>query len=196
MPEPGLNRTDSLLLVIDVQSRLVPAIHQGSGVVSSCEWLLRVAREMAVPVLVTEQSPDAIGETVPLIRDQSVAEEIFVKTSFSCVREPNFIERLDAHSKKQIVICGMEAHVCVMQTVLDLIAKEFEVFIVVDAIGARDPNDRQTALDRMTKAGAVGITREMLFFEWLRVAKPDSFSPLLRQFITGEDGLDSIKKLN
>jgi len=88
----------------------------------------------------------------------------------------------------------MEAHVCLMQTVLDLIAARYDVYLVTDAIGARDPRDKTTATQRMLEAGAIAVTREMLFFEWLRVANRESFSPMLRQFITGEHGLDTIKE--
>ncbi len=189
-----LSRKDSLLLIVDVQSRLVPAIHDHQTVVASCDWLLRVAREMELPLLMTEQSPDALGHTVELLREKSTESERFSKTHFSCVAEPGFLEAVKESGKTQVIVCGMEAHVCVMQTVLDLLSQRLTVFVVTDALGSRYPDDARRALDRMHEAGAIRVTCEMAFFELLGVADRDSFSPKLQTFITGESGLDAIRK--
>lgn len=190
---PRLSRTESLLLVVDVQTRLVPAINNGANVVTSCDWLIRVAREFDIPLLMTEQSPDAIGPTVESLREQTSEQEQFTKTHFSCVAEPGFLAKVSEVAKTQIVVCGMETHVCVMQTVLDLLSEGLNVFVVSDAVGSRFLDDRQYALERMRAAGAVLVTREMVFFELLGVADRQSFSPLLRKFITGSNGLDKIR---
>lgn len=181
-------------MVVDVQTRLVPAIDRGSEVVDSCDWLIRIARELNIPLLMTEQSPDAIGPTVESLREQTTKQERFTKTHFSCVAEPGFLGTINELNKSQIIVCGMEAHVCVMQTVLDLVAKGLAVFVVSDAVGARFREDRLCALERMRDAGAVIVTREMVFFELLQVADRQNFSPLLRKFITGSGGLDRIRK--
>jgi len=190
-PSNLINARNCALLIVDVQSRLVPAIHNADDVIQGCTWLIDVARDLDVPVLMTEQNPGGLGETIPELRERTEAHERFSKMHFSCVSEHGFLERLNDLGVRQIVVAGMEAHVCVMQTVLELLDNDYQVHIVGEVLGTRNRSDLDAATDRMCAAGAVSISQEMLFFEWLHNASHPNFSQLLRRHITGAGGLDS-----
>lgn len=172
----------SALLIVDVQARLLPAIHDGERVLQNCAWLLRLARELGVPLAVSEQYPQGLGPTVDTLRDLVAPEHIVEKVHFSCVAEGR-LAQLPGFTRKQIVVAGTEAHVCVLHTCLDLLAEEKHVFVVADAIGSRNPRDVELALARLRQNGAQIVSREMVAFEWLRRAGTDLFRRINREFI-------------
>ena len=172
----------STLLLIDLQERLQPAIHEAEQVLAASLWLTRVARRLDIPVLCTEQYPRGLGPTVAALRDLLDAESIVDKLHFSALAEGRLLA-LPGGSREQFVVAGTEAHVCVLQTVLDLLAAGRKVFVVDEAVGSRRPTDKALALARMRAHGADIVSREMVVFEWLGQAGNDVFRELSREFI-------------
>ncbi|TXH98225.1 MAG: hydrolase [Rheinheimera sp.] len=170
-----LTADQSLLLLIDLQKKLAPAIHNNAEVEQHCRWLVEVARELAVPILATEQYPQGLGVTLPSLLSLLKSEEILEKIHFSAYREPHLQAALADSGRRQIVLCGTEAHVCVLQTALDLISAGYQVFVVAEACGSRRDSDKQLALRRLQQAGAVIVSREMVAFEWLQQAGTAQF---------------------
>ena len=162
----------SALLLVDLQERLVPAIHDGPAVVAAAGRLARAAVLLDVPVCATEQYPAGLGPTVP----ELAGHPRLSKTAFSAVADPGFGGLLP-HGREEVVVAGAEAHVCVLQTVLGLLAQRRRVVVVADAVGSRRPADRDAAIDRMRRHGAEVLTAEMVLFEWLR----DSTHPRFRE---------------
>ena len=172
----------SLLLVVDAQARLLPAVHDGEQVLANCIWLVKVANELKVPVILSEQYPQGLGPTVPQLRELVAAENIVEKVHFSCVAE-GCLPRIPAYSRDQVVLAGTEAHVCVLQTCLGLLAEGKQVFVVADAVSSRDPANRDLALERLRQNGAQIVSREMVAFEWLQRAGTDLFRRVSREFL-------------
>ncbi len=182
MSEALLDVAESTLLVVDVQSRLHPAIHDADRVLEQCLWLVRLAKRLDVPVLASEQYPDGLGRTVPALAAELPPEGLRSKIHFSCFADGCFAG-LPAWSRRQMVVCGTEAHVCVMQTALDLRHAGHQVFVVAEAVGSRDPESRRLALERMRSHGIEIVNREMVGFEWLRRAGDARFREVLRDFL-------------
>lgn len=173
----------SCLLAVDFQERLMPAIHQADQVVAHGAWLIQIAQRLAVPILASEQYPQGLGHTVTAIRELLSADAFMAKTHFSCAAERDCMRRLDAVGREQIVIMGVEAHVCVLQTALDLRAAGKEIFLVADAVASRSPRDAELALERMRADGVRIVSREMVVFEWLHQSDTDHFRAISRAFL-------------
>ena len=167
----------STLLVIDLQSRLMPAIHDGDEVVRRCVQLATAARELRIPVIGTEENPDGLGPNVFSVR--SLCDETFAKFAFSAVSEPGFLDQLPA-GRETLVVAGCEAHVCVMQTVARLLEAGRPVKWVSDAVGSRRAFDRDAATARARALGADIVTTEMVLFEWLETCNHPAFRSILR----------------
>lgn len=172
----------SVLLLIDLQERLQPAIDGAEQVLAASLWLTRVAQRLKVPILCTEQYPRGLGSTVPTLRSLLPADGIVDKIHFSALPEGRLL-KLPGASRPQFVVAGTEAHVCVLQTVLDLLAIGRQVLVVDEAVGSRRPADKALALARMRAHGADIVSREMVVFEWLGQAGTDEFRELSRDFI-------------
>lgn len=170
---PLVTAENAMLIVIDLQTRLMPAIHDGERVLLNATRLVEAARLLSVPILLTEQNPRGLGPTVPALAD---AGPVITKMSFDACGEPAFGEAI-AHAG-DLVICGCEAHVCVGQSVLSLRAQGRRVMVAADAIGSRAPESREIALRRMAEHGAEIVTTEMVLFEWLRTADHPQFKPV------------------
>jgi nicotinamidase-related amidase len=169
-----LTAEGSVLLLIDLQQRLMPVICDGEAVVERAVRLAEAARLLDVPVRATEQNPAGLGPTVAPLA--GYPQEIMTKTSFSAVGDPGFSSLIPAETS-EIVVAGCEAHVCVLQTVLGLLASGRRVVLAADATGSRYPADLAVALDRARQHGAEVVTSEMVLFEWLR----DSEHPKFRE---------------
>lgn len=178
-----LQTSNSLLLVIDIQSRLAPYIHQGSKVVNNTLWLIEVARACEVPVRMTEQYPQGIGPTVPPIAAKIDSNELLQKMHFSAVKEPDIKDHLAKLGRQQIIVTGTETHVCCLQTSLDLLELGYEVYLVEEALGSRRDADKKLGLQRMQQAGAVIVNKEMVAFEWLEKAGTDQFRQVSKNWI-------------
>ena len=175
-----LSTATSQLLVIDVQEKLAPAMSDAAPVIENSARLVTAARHFALPVTISEQYPRGIGPTVATIREAAGNEaRYFEKLAFSCLRDEAIAAHLEAQERKQIVVTGIEAHVCVLQSALDLRSAGHEVFVVVDAVASRQEASRQTALRRMEQAGVHPVTTEMVIFEWLGRAGTPDFKALL-----------------
>ncbi len=162
----------AVLLLVDLQERLMPVIHDAEAVVARAARLAEAAQLLDVPVNATEQNPAGLGRTVAPLA--AYPRLVVSKTAFSPVADPGFPALLPGGAG-QIVVAGCEAHVCVLQTVLGLLASGHGVLLVADAIGSRDPADRATAIDRARQHGAEVVTSEMVLFEWLRDAQHPKF---------------------
>lgn len=173
----------SCFLLIDVQEKLTPLILNSQALVNRCEWLLKLAAERAVPIVVSEQYPNGLGKTLPTLISNAKNAHCIVKNAFSCLSDSNLAEYLNTLNKSHIILAGIETHVCVMQSALELKRAGFEVFVVVDAVGSRNAIDAQYALKRMKQNGVHLVTAEMVFFEWIRVAGNPEFKALSKAFL-------------
>ena len=161
----------SLLLIVDFQSRLMPAIHEGPSAVKSANRLIEAAKLISVPRLFTEQNARGLGPTVEEIPVET--DRLVHKQFFDACREDGFLARIPPDA--EIVVAGCEAHVCVQQTVLGLLLASRKTFVVRDALGSRHPEDKETAIRRMERHGAEIVTTEMVVFEWLQTAQHTEF---------------------
>lgn len=177
-----MNRETSVLLIVDYQERLAPAIHDGERVVANGVWLARLASRLNVPVVVTEQLPDKIGPTLAEVRAVTQGAQYVTKACFSAQADGR-LAATALDNRRQVVVCGTEAHVCVQQTVLELRWAGKEVFVVADACGSRDPANRDLAFARMRSHGIEIVSREMVAFEWLARAGTELFREINRDFI-------------
>ncbi len=178
-----LDLEQSLLLVIDVQERLMPVIHHGDDIIRRCDWLLRLARKLSVKTLATVQYPAGLGPLVSPLTQYFSEATTYSKMSFSAFTDPAIRESVLGFSKNQIVVVGVEAHVCVLQTVLDLLSHGLDVFVLDDAIGSRRSSDKMLATQRMRDAGACFVSAEMILFEWLDSAAHPEFKSISKSFI-------------
>ena len=169
---------DTGLLVVDVQEKLVPAIAGHERVVWNVRRLIDGAGILGLPVAATEQYPEGLGSTVPELAER--LGEIPSKLSFSCGGCPGVFEDLRRRDVHKLLVCGIEAHVCVQQTVLDLLAGGWQVYVAVDAVGSRREIDYRTALGRMDSAGATLTTTEAALFEWCQAAGTPEFKQISR----------------
>lgn len=171
------------LLIVDVQDKLAPHVHEGDAVVAQCANLIGAAQLLGVPVLVSEHYPEGIGHTVATLRDLIPPTAVMRKDHFSCLSELECRERLRVPGRPWLVIAGMEAHVCVMQTALEAHEGGLNVLVVADAVGSRRASDRSLALERMRAAGVTLVSREMIIFEWAGRGATDTFRALHRRFL-------------
>jgi nicotinamidase-related amidase len=169
----------SLLLLVDAQTRLAPAIHDAEACIRRCRLLIEAAGRLDVPVVAAEQYPQGLGPTVPELAALLQPAHVHAKRHFSCTGEPRIVAALEAHARPTIVICGMEAHICVLQSALGLKALGFAPVVVADAVGSRLPASREVALQRLQAHGVEIVTAEMVVFEWLREAATPAFRAIL-----------------
>jgi nicotinamidase-related amidase len=178
-----LHAAKSSLLLIDVQERLLPAMAMPDQVVAKSAILLEAARALAVPILASEQYPKGLGRTVEALRGPLGNGPVFEKLAFSCWRD----EAMKAHliglheaGRPQVVMAGIEAHVCVLQTAVDLVQAGFGVFVVADAVSSRAPQSVALAVDRMRACGIAVVNAEMALFELLGRAGTPEFKAVSR----------------
>ncbi len=178
-----LQAKDSVVLLIDIQQRLAPAIADSQAVTDAAAWVLQLAPQFDIPVLVTEHYSKGLGHTLPSLAELVTQEQIFEKIHFSAFQASAVEQKLASLQRRQIVVIGTETHVCVLQTVLDLISGNYQVFVVEEAVGSRDLKNKALALSRMQQAGAQIISKEMLVFEWLHKAGTDFFRHISQGWI-------------
>jgi nicotinamidase-related amidase len=169
---------DTALLVVDVQEKLIGAIADHARVVWNVRRLIDGAKILGLPVVGTEQYPQGLGRTVPELAER--LGSVPSKLTFSCGGCPAIFEELRARGTCKLLVCGIEAHVCVQQTVLDLMADGWRVYVAVDAVGSRFAIDRETAFRRMDSAGATLTTVEAALWEWCAVAGTPEFKEISR----------------
>ena len=192
-----LDATESQLVLVDYQERLMPAIFEGPAVLANARRLAEIARMLDVPVWGTEQNPSRLGANDPALR--ALCQKTLAKMHFSAAEEglgewlrppakpqqggnarslPKHLQKpaaAPASERQTVVVAGCEAHVCLLQTALELVEQEFDVWVVTDACSSRTERNRDAAFDRLAGAGAELVTTEMVAFEWLRTADHPAF---------------------
>lgn len=178
-----IDKERATLLVVDIQEKLLPAVLDAEGMLARCRWLIAAAHDVGLPVVFSEQYPQGLGHTAPALLAAAPGAAVVSKLHFSCVASqclpPDLLQR------PQVVVCGMETHVCVLQTVLELLAHGKQVFVVADAVSSRSQIDRDVGLQRMRDAGAVLVTREMVLFEALQVSGTELFRQMSKRYLVG-----------
>ncbi len=174
-----LTATNTTLLVVDVQTKLLPLIPRSAEVLGATRLLLEVAGLLDLPVMATEQYPQGLGPTMPEIADLLPADRP-AKVEFSCAAAPEVGLRLRELQRSAVLLAGIETNVCVLQTALDLVGDGFQVAVAADAVGARYTLDHDLALRRMERAGVLLTTAETATFEWLGTAAAPQFKAVSR----------------
>jgi nicotinamidase-related amidase len=172
---PAIDRERSILLIVDFQSRLMPAIEDGAAVIGNARRLIDAAELFHIPILFTEQNAEGLGGTLPEL--QAKTRSIAHKMTFDACRAPGFLAALA--DRADIVVAGCEAHVCVLQTVLGLLGAGRRIFAVRDALGSRRGESKETAIRRMERNGTEIVTTEMVLFEWLQTADDNRLRNIL-----------------
>ncbi len=184
MPEPTtfvrspqlMNPSDTVLLVIDVQERLWPHIAERDQILHRLEFLVEAAQVLGVPIVTTEQYVRGLGPTIEPIATK--LPKRIEKIAFSAGIEREVLDTLDRPGIRKVLLTGIEAHICVQQTAIDLLANGFQVYLAVDGVGSRSPIDRETALVRMQTSGVMLTTAESAVFEWTTTAGTPTFKKI------------------
>jgi hypothetical protein len=175
-----LKLADTMGIIVDVQDRLFPHIHDREPLAAALERLVRGLAVLEVPLLWGEQYPKGLGATIEPLRTLLAGRPRFEKLSFSCCAEPAFFDEIRRTGRRAVILAGLETHDCVLQTCLDLLEAGFSVAVVEDAVGSRKPDDRRVALERMRQEGARLTTVESLLFELIRRAGSEAFRQISR----------------
>ena len=176
--EMRIERELSAGLFIDVQERLFPHMDQKDLLLRKCVMLMEGMKVLGVPFVITEQYPKGLGPTLAEISKLAGSNPKIEKTAFSCCDEPAVLQTAVIQEHKTLIVCGIEAHVCVLQTVVDLIASGYQAVVVEDCISSRNPMDLRVAVERMRAEGAVITTCESILFELTRVSGTDEFKAI------------------
>ena len=171
---------DSSLLIVDVQQNLAPVMAEPRPVYRNCALLMQAAARLAVPVTVSEQYPKGLGATVGELAMLAPQGAVLEKLHFSCAADDAILARLRGFQRPQVVIAGIEAHVCVLQSALGLQQAGFQVFVAIDACSSRAPANHLLAQQRLAAAGIGVVATEMVVFEWLGVAGTAQFKDLVK----------------
>jgi len=178
MIEIKIRKEDAVLVLIDFQEKLMPAMKDPEELEEVTEKLIRGCRILGVPALVTQQYTKGLGHTVPRLCEVIGSFEPIEKTAFSAMGEPAFVEALKTCGRKTVILAGIESHVCVQQTALDLLEAGFSVFLVTDCISSRSKNDRKYAVLRMADSGVLRTTCEAVLFELCGGAREPGFKEI------------------
>lgn len=179
-----IDASRATLLVIDVQEKLIGAVSDPAGTLARTRWLLAATAELGLPTVISEQYPKGLGHTVASLLEAAPGATVVEKQHFSCVAGQCLPETL--LEREQVIVCGMETHVCVLQTVLELRELGKAVFVVADACDSRTAFSKATGLERMRDAGAQIVSREMVLFELMRSAGHEKFRQISKTFLVGE----------
>ena len=172
---------DGCLLVIDIQPRLTAAMPGKvlDLLIKNSTLLIRAAGILSVPVIATQQYPQGLGAVEPVISATLPADcRYFEKTAFSCAQTGDFMLELARLKRKQVILTGIEAHVCVLQTAIDLKNAGYDVFVVIDAVSSRQRENYENALQRLQQAGIITCNTESVIFEWIRDARHEHFKTI------------------
>lgn len=175
-----LDIQDCCLVIIDVQGKLAELMHGSSGLFRNICILIEAAKILDIPIIWCQQSPKALGVTVPQIAKLLTGTEPVNKTSFSCCGHEQFNEKLKTLNRRQVLLCGIEAHVCVYQTAVDLLEKNYAVSVIADAVSSRMPENKQIGLERIAAEGAKVGSTEMILFELLKTAEHPAFRQIAK----------------
>ena len=171
-------REEVAAVVIDIQERLLPHIHDGDLILRNCLKLIEGLKILSIPVIMTQQYTRGLGPTVPALIQMLPEVRHIEKISFSCCEEPAFEKEIALLGKKDIILCGIESHICVLQTCLDLLADGKRPVVIEDCVSSRKPNDKHVAIERMRQEGAFISTTESILFELTRRAGNETFKSI------------------
>lgn len=174
-----LSRDQAVLLVVDMQEKLLPAIAGADRILRSCRRIVRAAQTLGLPVLFTEQYPRGLGRTVPGLAALFGESPAIEKTAFGCFDCAEFVDAIERTARHALLLCGIEAHICVYQTALQALGRGLDVYLLEDAVGARSDEARQVGLARLHAAGAVPSHTEMAIYELLGAAATPEFRAIL-----------------
>lgn len=175
-----LKKDSSVLIVVDIQERLANVMEHRSTIVRNTMLFIKAAGILKLPLVLTEQYPKGLGRTVQEIRELIPDTVAIEKLSFSCCGEPHFDEALKKVGKRQVILCGMETHVCILQTALDLYAQGYDVFVPENAVCSQHDEDRTAAFDRMKQSGIILTSVESAIFEMVGMAGTNEFKDILK----------------
>jgi nicotinamidase-related amidase len=175
-----LNEKDCCLVVVDVQGKLADLMHDKVTLFKNIRILIQSAKILDIPILWCQQVPAALGPTVPEIAELLAGCEPINKSSFSCCLCEEFNNKLEELGRKQVMLCGIETHVCVYQSAVDLIEKDFEVDVIADAVSSRTQANKEIGLDRLAEEGARLSSTELALFEILRTADHPQFKQIAK----------------
>jgi nicotinamidase-related amidase len=176
-----LSKNEAVLVIVDIQERLAAVMSERKKVVDNCLHLIEVSKLLNIPVLLNEQYPKGLGPTVTEIREALQPYEPLEKLTFSCCRGGEFLKGLEASGRKKVILAGMETHVCVLQTVIDLLKAGYLVHLAKDATCSRTPDNFNTAAEFMRDAGAVINCTETVLFQLLEKAGTDEFKAISKR---------------
>jgi len=169
---------ETMCVVVDIQEKLAPAINDFPAIQENCVKLLEGLNVLGVPVLVGRQYPKGLGDTIPEIKSITENCEVFDKTNFSCFKEESFKDAILKQNKKNVIIFGIELHICVLQTVIDLKEAGFNPILIEDCCGSRKDNDKKMGLKRTIQEGVTVSTYESILFELVGKAGSDEFKKI------------------
>ncbi|MGD8343262.1 MAG: hydrolase [Desulfobacterales bacterium] len=175
-----LTTENSALVLIDVQGKLAQAMHDKQRFLDNAIKLVKGSRILGLPVLWTEQNPAGLGPTLPEIAELLIDRNPLGKFSFSCCGNEEFIEELKKLNRQNMLVAGIETHVCVYQTAADLVDLNYDVQIVADAVASRTAENKQVGLEKCKQAGAGLTSTETVLFEMLKIAKGDKFKEIIK----------------
>jgi len=172
------DREDTALLIIDIQDRLAAVMKMKDAVVHNCLHLIELSKMLRIPIMVTEQYPRGLGQTVEDIREALPVYRPVEKLTFSCCEEPSFLNQVKRLKRKTLILAGMEAHICILQTCLGLLQNNFNVQLVRDAVCSRTRENWETACELLRDAGAVITSTETVLFQLLKTAGTEEFKAI------------------
>ncbi|MBN2238387.1 MAG: hydrolase [Dehalococcoidales bacterium] len=169
------NIENTALIIIDIQEKLFRVMHEKEELASSAGKLLKGIQALDIPVILTEQNPKGLGPTIPELSELMPDTEPIVKFDFSCYREEAFRQKLTEVNRRQLLVTGIETHICVYQTAVELAAAGYKTAVVTDCVSSRTPENRDKAITRMVSEGIKVTTTEMILFELLGTARHEKF---------------------
>ena len=178
-----LDQSRSVLLMIDFQAGLLPVIEGGEAAIKEAAWLAGIAGALQVPVWLTEQYPERLGGTTPTLLEGLGTHELWQKRHFSATEEASFSQALASLGRKQVIVCGTEAHICVLQSALGLLEAGYQVFWLSEATASRRSDEARLARQRACANGAVAVSADMVAYEWLHRCDTATFKEIHRRFL-------------
>lgn len=175
-----LTKDSTVLVIIDVQGKLAQLMPNRDELFRNLHNLIKGVQLFNIPIIWTEQTPDKLGPTIPELSDLLQDLTPIPKKSFSCCAEPVFMKQLISLKRTEVILCGIETHVCVYQTAVDLLAKDYKVEVVVDAVSSRFPHNKTIGLEKIAKKGAEPTTVETVLFEIQQRVDDDTFRELIK----------------
>jgi len=175
-----LNTANTILIVIDIQGNLYQSMDDKLFLLENNRKIIRGVSVFDIPLVVTEQTPHKLGPTIPEIGELLNGVAPIAKAGFSCWKHQGFVQTVTSHNRKDILVAGIEAHVCVYQTVMDMLAEGYRVHVVADAVSSRTARNREIGMARMRDAGAAIVSAEMVLFELLQTAESEKFKDIFK----------------